>query len=40
VKIKQPTVKIGYELQEIGFPNLEQILDEFVKKHNLKGKKK
>lgn len=35
VKIKQPTVKIGYELQEIGFPNFEQILDEFIKKHNL-----
>lgn len=38
VKIKQPTVKVGYELQEIGYPNLEQILDEFIKKQKL-GKK-
>lgn len=36
VKIKQPTVKIGYELQEIGFPNFEQILDKFVADHKLK----
>jgi predicted GTPase len=35
VKIKQPTVKIGYELQEIGTPNFEGILKEFVKKHKL-----
>jgi predicted GTPase len=33
VKIKQPTVKVGYELQEIGSPNLEMILKDFVKKH-------
>jgi predicted GTPase len=36
VKINQPTVKIGYELQEIGTPNLEEILKNFVEKHNLK----
>ncbi len=36
VKIKQPIVKVGYELQEIGFPNLDQILCDFIKKHNLK----
>jgi len=36
VKITKPTVKVGYELQEIGFPNLDQILGDFVKKHNLK----
>ncbi|GHV43248.1 GTPase [Bacteroidia bacterium] len=36
VKIKQPTVKVGYELQEIGTPNLTEILKDFVKKHNLK----
>ena len=35
VKIKQPTVKIGYELQEIGTPNLEDILKTFVAKHKL-----
>jgi len=36
VNIKQPVVKIGYELQEIGKPTLEEVLDEFVRKHNLK----
>jgi predicted GTPase len=36
VNIKQPVVKIGYELQEIGTPNFKEILDDFVKKHNLK----
>jgi predicted GTPase len=36
VNIKQPVVKIGYELQEIGKPTLEEVLDTFVKKHDLK----
>ncbi len=36
VKINKPTVKVGYELQEIGSPDLEQVLDEFIVKHNLK----
>ncbi len=31
VKIKQPTVKVGYELQEIGQPDLEVILCDFLK---------
>ncbi|MDR1737581.1 MAG: hypothetical protein LBR66_02000 [Candidatus Symbiothrix sp.] len=35
VKINQPTVKVGYELQEIGYPNLEGILQDFCKKHKL-----
>ncbi|MDR0365171.1 MAG: cyclic 2,3-diphosphoglycerate synthase [Bacteroidales bacterium] len=35
VKIKQPTVKVGYELQEIGYPNFEGILKDFVEKHKL-----
>jgi predicted GTPase len=35
IKIKQPTVKVGYELQEIGYPNLSEILKDFCKKHNL-----
>ena len=35
VNIKQPTVKVGYELQEIGYPNLENVLKEFVLKHKL-----
>lgn len=36
VKINKPTVKVGYDLQEIGTPNLDEILDDFVAKHNLK----
>ncbi|MDR1347604.1 MAG: cyclic 2,3-diphosphoglycerate synthase [Prevotellaceae bacterium] len=36
VKIKQPCVKVGYELQEIGYPNLENVLDRFVDKFHLK----
>ncbi len=36
VKIKQPTVKVGYDLQEIGYPNFETILGDFCKKHKLK----
>ncbi len=39
IKIKQPTVKVGYELQEIGYPNLKDILTDFCKKHKLKIKK-
>ena len=35
VKIDKPTVKVGYDLQEIGFPNLQGIIDDFVQKHNL-----
>jgi predicted GTPase len=36
VKIKQPCVKVGYELQEIGYPNLENVMDKFIEKFNLK----
>jgi predicted GTPase len=35
VKINKPTVKVGYDLQEIGSPNLTEVLDEFCKKHKL-----
>jgi len=35
VKINKPTVKVGYDLQEIGTPNLTGVLNDFVKKHNL-----
>ncbi|MDR3236805.1 MAG: cyclic 2,3-diphosphoglycerate synthase [Prevotellaceae bacterium] len=35
IHIKQPTVKVGYELQEIGSPNLKSILAEFVSTHKL-----
>ena len=40
IKIKQPVVKVGYELQEIGTPTLKEVLDEFVAKHNLKHKRR
>ena len=31
VKINKPTVRVTYELQEIGSPDLAMVLDEFVK---------
>ena len=39
VKINKPCVKVGYELQEIGQPTLDQILGDFVKKHKITPKK-
>ncbi|MDP4292551.1 MAG: cyclic 2,3-diphosphoglycerate synthase [Bacteroidota bacterium] len=36
VKINKPTVKVSYDLQEIGSPNLQGIIDDFVRKHHLK----
>ena len=36
VKINKPNTRVYYDLQEIGFPNLEEIVGEFIKKHNLK----
>jgi len=35
IKINKPTVKVGYDLQEIGHPNFDTILCDFMKKHNL-----
>ena len=32
VKIRKPTVRVTYQLQEIGTPNLEQVVGAFVKK--------
>ena len=34
IKINKPTVRVFYDLQEIGTPTLQDILDDFVKKHN------
>jgi predicted GTPase len=31
IDIRKPTTRVFYDLQEIGFPNLENILDEFIK---------
>ncbi|TFF92152.1 GTPase [Candidatus Thorarchaeota archaeon] len=36
VKIDKPSVRVRYDLQEIGRPNLEDVLKEFAKKHKLK----
>ncbi len=36
VKINKPTARVFYDLQEIGKPDLDGILNDFVKKHNLK----
>ena len=36
VNIKKPTARVFYDLQEIGKPDLDGLLTDFVKKHNLK----
>jgi len=38
IKIKKPATRVYYDLQEIGEPTLTQVLDEFVKKHKLRGR--
>lgn len=35
VKIKQPNTRVYYDLQEIGSPNLSEVLADFIKKHSL-----
>jgi predicted GTPase len=35
IKIKKPNTRVYYDLQEIGDPNLSQVLEGFIKKHNL-----
>ena len=39
VKIKKPSVRVGYDLQEIGEPSLNGVLKDFVKKNKIKSKK-
>jgi len=36
VKIKKPNTRVFYDLDEIGMPNIQEVVDEFVKKHNIK----
>ena len=38
VKIKKPNTRVYYDLQEIGSPDLDMILNDFVKKHKIKTK--
>jgi predicted GTPase len=35
IDINKPTTRVSYNLQELGRPNLEQVLDEFVEQHAL-----
>lgn len=35
IKIKKPNTRVYYDLQEIGEPNLSQVINDFVKKHKL-----
>jgi predicted GTPase len=35
IKINKPNTRVYYNLQEIGRPNFDQVLEDFVKKHNL-----
>ena len=35
IKIRKPNTRVWYDLQEIGNPNLEEVIDDFVKRHNL-----
>ena len=35
IKIKKPNTRVYYDLQEIGDPNLTEVIDDFVKKHKL-----
>jgi len=36
IKITKPNTRVYYDLQEIGYPDLKGMIDDFVKKHNLK----
>jgi predicted GTPase len=38
ISIRKPNTRVYYDLQEIGYPNLTQVIDEFVNKFGLKGK--
>jgi len=35
IKINKPNTRVYYDLQEIGHPDLQEILDEFIKEHKL-----
>jgi predicted GTPase len=35
IKINKPTAKVDYDLQEIGTPNLEMVLNDFLAKHKI-----
>jgi len=35
IKINKPALRVQYELQEIGKPDLEDVLQDFIRKHNI-----
>jgi len=35
VKVNKPIIKVNYDLQEIGYPTFDVILDDFLQNHNL-----
>ena len=35
INITKPTVRVHYDLDEIGEPNLDTVLNKFIKEHNL-----
>jgi predicted GTPase len=35
IKISKPNTRVYYDLQEIGYPNLEEVINDFVQKHKL-----
>jgi len=35
IKINKPFTRVNYNLQEIGRPNLDEVLGNFIKKHKL-----
>jgi predicted GTPase len=39
IKIKKPNTRVYYDLQEIGDPNLTEVINDFIKKHKLKSRK-
>ncbi len=36
INIKKPNTRVYYDLQEIGKPDLAEVIDDFIKKHNLR----
>jgi len=35
IKIKKPNTRVYYDLQEIGRPNLTEVVEDFIKKNDL-----
>jgi predicted GTPase len=36
IKIQKPNTRVYYDLQEIGYPDLTQVVDDFISRHNLR----